>query len=313
MVKQWDENMRILVRKSPQAFVDLIVPQARFIRERPHKLRSWQLEVDALLDVVLDNQAMLLHIEFQTYHDASIPERLLRYNVLVRGEYKLPVLSCVIYLLKDGVRHVSPLRWVVPLGKEVLHFHFDSIDVGNLTPNDIMRMGQPGLLPLLPLTRGGASRDIVQRMFDELDSNKQEDLALIGFTFASMVFKREKSLDQEWLIRSFKAMYDLIRDTPIYQEMTRMAHEEGFEKGHQKGIEEGIKEGIEQGEQKALRDTILDIIHERFPKLTDIAEQQIMQVNDQKLLRQLIIKISLIKGVKAAKQLLLQASLKQES
>jgi hypothetical protein len=56
MAKTWDESMRLLVRKSPQAFVDLVIPRARFVREYPHKLRSWQLEVDALLYVMIDGQ-----------------------------------------------------------------------------------------------------------------------------------------------------------------------------------------------------------------------------------------------------------------
>jgi hypothetical protein len=39
MAKIWDESMRILVRKSPQAFVDLVIPQARFVRECSSQLR----------------------------------------------------------------------------------------------------------------------------------------------------------------------------------------------------------------------------------------------------------------------------------
>jgi predicted transposase YdaD len=237
MAKTWDESMRVLVRKSPQAFVNLIIPQAHFVRECPHKLRNWQLEVDALLNVMIGDQELLLHLEFQTYHDATMPQRLLQYNVLIRSEYELPVISCVIYLLKGGKRPASPLRWEAPAGQEVLHFHFGSIEIGDLTPEEIVQTHQVGLLPLLPLTRGGASRNIVQMMFDKLapGTGAQEDLALVGFTLASMVFQRERSVEQEWLIRSFKEMYDLIRDTPIYQEMTKMAREEGLEKVSKKG------------------------------------------------------------------------------
>jgi hypothetical protein len=35
MAKTWDENMRLLVRKSPQAFIDLVLPHAHFLRECP--------------------------------------------------------------------------------------------------------------------------------------------------------------------------------------------------------------------------------------------------------------------------------------
>jgi predicted transposase YdaD len=263
----------------------------------PHKLRSWQLEVDALLSVLIEDQEVLLHLEFQTYRDATMSQRLLQYNVLIRIEYGLPVISYVIYLLKGGARPATPLCWEAPAGQEVLRFHFGSIEIGDLTPEEIVSTHQARLLPLLPLTRGGASRNVVRMMVNKLepDNVSQEELAVIGFTFASMVFQREhNSVDQEWLIRSFKEMYDLIRDTPIYHEMTRMAREEGLKEG----LEEGLKEGLKEGEQKALRGAILDIVQERFPKLVELASSQVKLVNDTIVLRRLVVKPSLTRSMK---------------
>ncbi len=78
MAKPWDQAMRTLVRTSPQAFVDLILPDTRFLRKEAEKLKTWQLEVDALLHVVTHGQEMLVHFEFQTRNDPDMPERLLR-------------------------------------------------------------------------------------------------------------------------------------------------------------------------------------------------------------------------------------------
>ena len=116
--KPWDDSLRTLVRANPQAFVTWLLGEAQFIKELPDKLKSWQLEVDALLQTNFGGQDMLLHIEFQTYNDSDMDERLLRYNVLIRGEYHLPVLSCVIYLLRDGNIPKSPLSWKVPTGQK---------------------------------------------------------------------------------------------------------------------------------------------------------------------------------------------------
>ena len=303
MTKHWDASMRLLVRNSPHAFVDLVLPQASFVHERSQKLRTWQLEVDTLLDAVVDGQDVLLHIEFQTYHDATMAERLLRYNVLIRSELGLPVISYVIYLLKDGNRAGSPLLWSAPPDKEILQFHFESLEIGELTPEEILDRGQHGLLPLLPLTRGGANRTVVQKMFDALRAEEHEDLAFVGFTLASFVFQRQKSDDQEWLIRSFKAMYDLIRDTPIYQEMTRLAREEG--------LKEGLKEGLREGKQ-ALRDTVLDIVRVRFPDLAELAAQHVNILSDTGLLRHLAVKLSLAQSIEEARQLLLLTNQRYE-
>lgn len=45
-------------------------------------LQQEELHIDALLEVVANNQPMLLHIEFQTRNDKAMRERLLRYNIL---------------------------------------------------------------------------------------------------------------------------------------------------------------------------------------------------------------------------------------
>ncbi len=153
--------------------------------------------MDALLDVVVGGEAMLLHLEFQTYNDLTMPERLLRYNVLARSEYQLPVYSCVIYLLKDGDIQQSPLYWTVPTGQEVLQFTFASIEIGSLSSQDIIKMGQPGLLPFLPLTSDGAEREVVLQMFKELEPVDNKELALVGFTLSSLIFRRSNVLDWE--------------------------------------------------------------------------------------------------------------------
>ena len=106
----------------------------QFTLEGDQKSENRQLEVDALLDVVVEDKAMLLHLEFQTYNDSDMPERLLRYNVLARSEYKLPVLSCVIHLLRDGVIWSSPLHWAIPTGQEILQFAYVCIEIGESAP-----------------------------------------------------------------------------------------------------------------------------------------------------------------------------------
>ena len=68
----------------------------------------------------MKGRQMLLHLEFQTHNDPEMAERLLRYNVLARSEHRLPVLSCVIYLLASGEAATSPLSRRLPTEQEVV-------------------------------------------------------------------------------------------------------------------------------------------------------------------------------------------------
>lgn len=276
MAKLWDESMKTLVRANPQAFVNWLIPRAKFIKEHREKLKGWDQEVDILLEVQINGERMLLHIEFQTYNDATMAERLLRYNIAARYEHGLPVLSFVIYLLKDGNIVPSPLRWRVPTGQEVLLFHFYSVEIGELSPEDIRSTGEVNLLPLLPLTRGGDTRNIVSNMLRELDIPEHRELALLDFKLASLIFKRKSREDLDWLIRSFKQMHDILHDTPIYQLI--------LEEGREKGLEEGRDE-----ERRNLRMILVNIAQARFADLVDMVKVRTDSIEDINALRQLVI------------------------
>lgn len=96
-------------------------------------------------------------------------------------------------------------------------------------------------------------------------------------------------------------MHDILRDTPVYQEMTRLAREEGLQEGLQEGREEGLQEGLHE-----LRQTVLDVVLERFPKIVRLAKEQVAAVKEPALLRHLIVKISIAQTAKEAKQYLLE-------
>ena len=79
-------------------------------------------------------------------------------------------------------------------------------------------------------------------------------------------------------------MHDMLRETPIYQEI----------------LKEGRKEGLE-----ALRRAIVDVITQRFPKLARLAKKQVVIVEDPELLRQVLVKVSVAHTAEEAKQQLL--------
>src|SRR5712692_4132959 len=169
-----------------------------------------------------------------------------------------------------------------------------------------MTMAKPfGLYPLLPLTKGGADRQEVERMFRELGETGQTELELIGFTLASLVFRQKNSADQNWLIRRFQQMHDIIRETPIYQLILKEGREEGREEGIEKGIEQGLIEGIEKGQRNALQQAVVDVIEERFPKLMRLAKKKVIFIEDIVLLRRLNVKVSIAQSEEEAKQHLL--------
>ena len=76
-------------------------------------------------------------------------------------------------------------------------------------------------------------------------------------------------------------MHDILRETPIYQEI----------------LKEGRKEGLE-----ALRRAIVDVITQRFPKLARLAKKQVVIVEDPELLRQVLVKVSVVQSAEEAQR-----------
>jgi predicted transposase YdaD len=116
-----------------------------------------------------------------------------------------------------------------------------------------------------------------------VSAEKTESL-WIGYALASKVLKD----DLKWLKRRFAMLEDILRDTPVYQEVLA----EGLEKGLEKGLE-------------TQRQTLLDIVQERFPAIVRLAKQQADTIEDPEMLRRLIVKISIVKTSKEAEQYLL--------
>jgi predicted transposase YdaD len=300
--KQWDASMLSLFRASPQAFVNLCSPGARYLDEQPQKLQSHPRTTDGLVRVLIDDEIQFIHFEFQSYNDETMAERLLEYNTLIWNEFGIPVVSCVIHLLGDGQIAPSPLQRRTRKGKKVVDFYYDTIEIGDLVPEDILAMHQPGLLPLLTLTKGGATRDVIHRMFSELETVGDQNLTSIAYTLATYSLKRSNEGEVPWFERTHKHMHDIITESPFYKSVIEKGIEQGRQQGIEKGIEQGRQQGIEQGQLTALRQATVDVVQERLPALVQFAESQIATINDPARLRQLVVKLITVPNAEQAIQ-----------
>jgi hypothetical protein len=106
----------------------------------------------------------------------------------------------VIYLRDYGDVPQPPLRWEVANGLEVLQFHYRSIELGKIPVEDFRQTRRVGLLPLLILTKGGATYEVVEEVIAELEAAEKPELLPITELLASLVFKDEA--DQVWIERT---------------------------------------------------------------------------------------------------------------
>ena len=198
----------------------------------------------------------------------------------------------MIYLKNHSSVPHSPFLRGLPNGEEVVRFHYRSIELGKLAAGELLQTGLVGLLPLLPLTKDGARREVVEEMISGLILAEKTESLWIGYALASRVLTD----DLKWLKRRFAMLEDILRDTPVYQEVLA------------KGLEKGLEQGIKEGKLEAQRQTLLDVVQERFPAIARLAKKQANAIEDPEVLRRLIVKLSVVKTSQEAEQYLLNPS-----
>ena len=293
----WDDSMKLLISENAQDFVSWLMEGAVVEEQLKTEFEGRKLIADALLLVIIKGIRWLLHIEVQAEHDPDMPRRLVEYNMRARREYNLPVDSVVIYMHNHEKVHQSPWQLERVDGGPLLNFYYGSIELRKMAAIDLRELGLPGIVPLMILTKDGATREVADEIFTELERTDNQDSMAPAYVMASLAFGKHNLADQSWLLRRLKNMHNSLRDTPVYQEMTRMAREEGFETGHkegqQQGRQEGLQQGLQQNQHQMLHGLIMDIILQRFPALVVLAEKKSTAIKDPAILRNILLKLSI--------------------
>jgi len=276
LAKPWDDSMKMLVRANPQALVSLLLPGAKFEGEQDKELKARTVEADLLYNVIWRGRKIILHVEFQVEADKNMARRVWEYNVLTDYLTGCPVYSVVIYLVKRGTIVESCYKDEIAGQRRLLDFQ--SIKLWEVPAKMLQQKGLEGLLPLLPLTQGGKSREVVEETIVQLQATGHQDLLPLSYAFASLVFT--ESTDKLWLKERFDKMHDILEESWAYQEI--------FGKGHKEGREEGRQQGV-----LAMQQAVIDMVIANFADLETLARTKIAAIDDMQRLQHLIVDLSI--------------------
>jgi hypothetical protein len=217
---------------------------------------------DLLYTVTWRGEPFVLHVEFQRDQDKKMGRRTWEYNCLASIHTGLLAYSVVIYLLMPNNPVVeSPCDLKVPTGHTVHTFQFQNILMWEIPPEVLKELKLPGLFPLLPLTKDGDRREVVEEMIEGLEQAGRTDLLPLGYVFSAYRFDKENEL--RWLKERFKKMKDMLEDNWAYREMVQWAEEKA------------LKQGLEQGVKQGLSTTLLRFVEVHFPDQLSLAKQQV--------------------------------------
>jgi hypothetical protein len=304
----------ILVSHNPQAFLDLVredpnTPtryptghrptdkdsktgtafshEYRYVRMYLEKLTFFyeqddlRLYPDAAIEVQRENWKALVNLMFLTHKEEHVGGKVALYCGSLHYTTELPVLSHAVYLLKQDEIEEPPFRipgipGLTPGGGDTLWLDYHAMKLFERKPEDLLQIRQVEVLPLLPLTQGGAKREVVEMMFTRLGNKWDYDLAYFGFIFATLICDNLGQQDDlRWLEERFKDMEDALHDSPAYQWVFN------------KGINEGISQGV-----LAMQQTAISIVAARFADLEELSQSKVPALGDLEDLQELIKNLS---------------------
>jgi len=259
-----------------------LLPGAKFQEERDKELQARTVEADLLYNVVYKRRKIILHVEFQRRADKRMARRVWEYNVLTNCLIGLPVYSVVIYLAKSKSGKIVESRYKEEIAGQLRLLDFQSIKLWEVPAKVLNQKGLEGLLPLLPLTQGGKSREVVEETIAQLQATGHQDLLPLSYAFAALVFT--KTADKLWLKERFEKMHDILEGSWAYQEMV------------QKGLLQGLLQGREEVRQQAalaIQQASINLVVGHFPELEELAKTRITAIDNLERLQQLILDLSI--------------------
>ena len=244
MSKPYDATTKYLLESHPATLLAFLgLGEGHTVRALNVDLSTVTAEVDGVL-LVEDDAPWLTHVEFQTGYETGLGLRLLRYNVLLNYDRKLPVQSVVLLLRPeaDGPAMTGLVEQRLPDGGRYLEFRY-RVERAWRKPVQAILDGPLGLLPLAPIADVPPESlpDVIRRMVERLRAETTFEIASTSWTstYVLMGLRYPDEMIQE-LLQGVRGM----RESVTYQAILREGRAEGEAKG--------MAEGMTQGERRIL-------------------------------------------------------------
>ena len=252
--------------------------------EKVKVIESEQLTVkarrtDSLLRVRVASEDALVHHEFQTTDDPTMPRRMAGYIGRIIEHYGLPVYAHVFYLRPAAGRR-DPGYYIQEHPDYPVVIRYKVIRLSQLAGQAVLDRTFVGLLPFAPLMQPPAGQTeaawleqcVARAAALPLDRSSKADF-LAGLAILSgLVYNPQTimaTVSKEYLM-------DLIRESSFAQYLAESAREQG--------IEQGIEQG---GRERAIED-LLDVLEIRFAlAVSDPLAARLGAIDDVQHLKQL--------------------------
>ena len=232
---------------------------------------------DSLIRVHIAGKEALIHHEFQTTDDPSMPICMAGYIIRAIEQHNLPVYSSVIYLRRGAGRR-DPGHFIQEISGRPVVIEYTVIRLSEIEGQDILNGGPSGLFPFTTLMKRPDRMDSdewFRHCVDATNGLPVDESIKVDFLGRMMILSGlvydpafiNRILLQEGLMDA------IMRESSFAQYIKQL------------GIEQGIEQG---GRQRAIED-LLDVLEIRFDlSETHPLSTRIAAIDDLRRLKQLL-------------------------
>ncbi len=257
MAKKYDVVMKELVERDPAAWLALLGIKTKGpIGIVNTDLSAFSSDADKIL-LIKTAKSHLVHMEFQSTRDYTLPKRLLRYNVNIGHAQKKMVRSYAILLhpRADFSKLTGVHEESVEEDDPILAFYYRVVRAWTLPVEPLLT----GAIWVMPLAAAAdAPREDLPEIVRLVDSRLSRETEpssariIMEMTLVLAGLRLDKSTIQ-YFRQGLKTMTEL-KESSYYKLVHGEGLVEGRKEGRKEGLEKGLKQGLEKGRKEGRRE-----------------------------------------------------------
>ena len=252
---EYDTISKHLIQTYPKDFIRLIYGQddvevLDILDTEQNTVETRHM--DSLIRVHIAGKEALIHHEFQTTDDPSMPLRMAGYMIRAIEQHNLPIYSSVIYLRRSAGRR-DPGHFIQEISGRHVVIEYTVIRLSEIEGQDILDGGPSGLFPFAPLMKrpvGINSEAWLHHCVDATNALPVDESIKVDFLGRLMILS---GLEYDPILIHRILLQEGLMDAIMRESLSAQYIK-------QLGIEQGIEQG---GRQRAIED-ILEVLEIRF-------------------------------------------------
>src|SRR5260221_124588 len=278
----YDHALKSLMGDRAAEIIPQFLPEAELVSAENVEIKRELLRADLVYLIQYKGKAHILNLELQTNADSEMVYRILLYHIELHLEYRMPVISIVLYLFEANVPE-PPFRELSGDEEEILTLHYRVLALWTMDAREYVKKRIIGMYTFLPGMKGANAALLLQAIED------------MNQRYPRPLFVRHLRRFKKILQRSGTVS---VQDKQIV-EAKMHEHYDSF-------VDEDpeVQERVARGKIQIAQKMVVGLVEVRFPSLTELAQEKVTLIRNTDALDQLAKQVATVPDENTASWLL---------